>query len=191
MLSPGDLKRGLVIEIDGEPCLVESITVQTPSSRSAGTLWKVRARNLQRRRKVDAVYKGGDTIVEPDFEKRPVQFLFADAAGLHFMDTESYDQFALSRDAVEDEAGYIVDGTEGISALVHAGAVIGIELPPAVELRIVECDPAVRGNSATGRTKPAKLETGLVVQVPEHFASGEAIRIDTSNGRFIQRATKA
>jgi elongation factor P len=191
MLSPGQLKRGQIIEIDGDPCLIENITVQTPSSRGAGTLWKVRARNLRHKRKVDVTYKGGETIVEPNFEKRPVQFLFSDASGLHFMDLESYDQFALRRDAVEEEAMYIVDGTEGLSSLVLDGEVIGIELPQTVELRIAECDPAAKGNSATGRTKPARLETGLTVQVPEHFSSGEVVRVETSSGKFLGRATKA
>jgi elongation factor P len=191
MLSPGDLKRGAIIEIDGNPCLIESISVQTPSSRGATTLWKVRARNLKDKRKVDKVYKGGDTIVEPNFEKRRVQLLFADAAGLHFMDLESYDQFALPREAVEEEAKYIVDGLEGISALVLDESVIGIEIPETVALRIAECAPAVKGNSATGRTKPATLETGLVVQVPEHFEAGEVVRVDTTAGKFLGRASKA
>lgn len=191
MLSPGDLKRGAIIEIDGNPCIIESISVQTPSSRGASTLWKVRARNLRDKRKVDKVYRGGDTIAEPNFEKRPVQFLFADSSGLHFMDLESYDQFALPREAVEGEAMYIVDGTEGIAALVLDEEVIGIEVPQTVELRIAECAPSVKGNSATGRTKPATLETGLVVQVPEHFEKDDVVRVDTTTGKFLGRATKA
>jgi elongation factor P len=190
MLSPGQLKRGQVVDIDGDPCIVETITVQTPSSRGSTTLWKVRARNLKHKRKVDKVYKGGDTIAVPNFEKRPVQFLYQDNAGLHFMDLQDYDQFALSRESVEVEAPYIVDNMEGISALVLDGEVIGIEVPAVVDLRIAQCDPAVRGNSATGRTKPATLETGLVVQVPEHFETGEVVRVDTATGKFLQRSSR-
>ena len=191
MLTPGELKRGEIIEIDGAACVVESITVQTPTSRGAGTLWKVRARDLRLKRKVDVVYKGGDTISVPNFEKRPVQFLYGDATRLHFMDLQDYSQFTLTREALEEEAKYLVDNMEGISALVLDEEVIGIELPLTVDLKVVECAPAARGNSATGRTKPATLETGLVVQVPEHLASDTVVRIETGTGRFIQKVSKA
>ena len=187
MLTPGELKRGQVIDIDGAPCLIEGVTVQTPSSRGAGTLWKVRARDLRLKRKVDKVYKGGDTIQVPNFEKRPVQYLYGDATGLHFMNLQDYDQFTLPRESLEEEVKYLVDNMEGISALVLDEEVIGIELPVTVDLKVVECAPATRGNSATGRTKPATLETGLVVQVPEHLASGVTVRVETGTARFIQR----
>ena len=188
MLTPGELKRGLIIDIDGAPCIIENITVQTPSSRKASTLWKVRARNLRLKRKVDVIYKGGDLIQVPSFERRSVQFLYGDASEFHFMDTESYDQFNLSRESLEDEAGYLVDNMEGISSLVIDDEVIGIELPPTVDLRVTECLPAVKGNASSGRTKPGTLETGLVVAIPEHIDVGEVIRVETSTGRFLQRA---
>lgn len=190
MLNPGELKRGQIIEVDGAPCIIESIVVQTPSSRGASTLWKVRARDLKLKRKVDKVYKAGDTIPEPSFERRAVQYLYADAGGLHFMDLESYDQFALPREMVEEEAGYLVDRLEGISSLVVEEQVIGIELPPTVDLKIVECTPAVKGSSSSGRTKPATLETGLVVQVPEFIENGELIRVESLTGRFLQRSAR-
>jgi elongation factor P len=191
MLTPGDLKRGEVIEIDGAPCIVESIVVQTPSSRHMGTLWKIRARDLKRKCKVDAVYKGGDVIAQPSFERRSVQFLYGDAAGLHFMDLESYDQFTFSREELAEESRFLVDNMEGIASLTIDDQVIGIELPPTVDLRIAACDPAMKGNASSGRTKPATLETGLVVQVPEHIDNGEVVRVETSTGRFLQRAGKA
>lgn len=190
MISPGQLKRGAIIDVDGDPCIVEKISVQTPSSRGANTLWKVRARNLRQKRKVDKVYKGGDSIGVPNFERRKVQFLYGDNSGFHFMDLETYDQFMLQRDVIEEEASYLVDNMEGISSLVLEEEVIGIEIPLTVDLKITECNPAVRGNSATGRTKPATLETGLVVQVPEHLDQGEVIRVDTSTGKFVQRAQR-
>ncbi len=187
MLNPGELKRGLIIEIDGAPCAIESVTVQTPSSRGANTLWKVRARNLRTKQKVDATYRGGDAIAEPNFEKRDSQFLYADATHLHFMDLADFNQFPLPRESLEEEARFLVDNME-VRALVLDDEVIGIELPNTVELKIVECDPSVKGNSATGRTKPATLETGLVIQVPEHIDTGDVVRVDTSDGRFLQRA---
>ncbi|MBN1443791.1 MAG: elongation factor P [Planctomycetes bacterium] len=190
MLSPGDLKRGLIIEIDSAPCIVENVTMQTPSSRSANTIWKVRARNLKTRQKVDKAFRSGDTIAEPNFQKRPVQFLYSDQSGYHFMDLEDYNQFALQRGDIEDEADYLIDSLEGLRALVLDDEVIGIELPLTVELRIAECDPAVRGNSATARSKSAKLETGLVVQVPEHISPGDVIRVEVASGKFVGRVRK-
>jgi elongation factor P len=190
MILPGELKRGDVIEIDGAACIVENIVVQSPSSRGAGTIWKVRARDLRKKRKVDAIYKGGDTIPVPDFEKRDAQFLYRDGAGLHFMDLADYDQFTLPAEVLEEESPYLIDNMEGITSLVVEGEVIGIVLPPTVDLKIAECDPAMKGNSSSGRTKPAKLESGLVVQVPEHIDRGEVIRVETSTGRFLQRAPK-
>jgi elongation factor P len=190
MLSPGELKRGQIIEVDGAPCVVENITVQTPSSRGAGTLWKVRARNIRLKRKVDKIFKGGDTIPVPNFEKRPVQFLYRDAAGLHFMDLEDYDQFTLQEDVVEEEAKYLAENMEGITSLKVEDQVIAIELPPTIDLKIVDCAPAVKGNSSSGRTKPATMETGLIVPVPEHIDVGELVRIETSTGRFLQRVNR-
>ncbi|MCZ6792435.1 MAG: elongation factor P [Planctomycetota bacterium] len=190
MLSPGELKRGRIIDIDGEPCVVESITVQTPSSRGSTTIWKVRGRNLKTKQKVDKAFRSGDTIGEPNFEKRAVQFLYRDTSGFHFMDLQDYDQFALSEKELESESAFLVESLEGLRALVLDEEVIGIELPLAVQLEISECDPAVRGNSATARTKKATLETGLVIQVPEHIAPGERVRIDTTTGKFVGRASK-
>jgi elongation factor P len=190
MLSPGQLKRGAIIEIDEAPCVIESIKVQTPSSRGANTLWKVRARNLKTKQKVDKVYRGGDTVPEPNFERRDVQFLYSDTSRLHFMDLEDYNQFSLPREDLEEEASYLIDNVEGIRSLVVDEEVIGVELPLTVDLKITECDPSVKGNSATSRTKSATLETGLTIQVPEHLSAGETLRIDTATGKFVQRVSR-
>ena len=190
MLNPGDLKRGGIIDIDGAPCVVENVTMQTPSSRSANTIWKIRARNLRTKSKVDKSYRSGETIPEPNFEKRHVQFLYSDNAHFHFMDQEDYNQFQMSREELAEEGNYLVDNLEGIRSLVLEDEVIGIELPLAIDLTITECDAAVKGNSATARQKNATVETGLVIQVPEHIDTGEVVRVDTTNGKFIGRANK-
>ena len=183
-----DLKNGTVVELDAAPCLIEQITVQSPSARGASTLYKIRARNLRAGTKLDRVFKGTDLIRDADFSRRSVQFLNRDASHFHFMDDQDYSQFALSADQLVDQAGYLVENMPGLLSLVFNGEPIGIQLPPAVDLAIVECNPAVKGNSATGRTKPATLSTGLVVQVPEYLAPGELIRIDTSTAQFVSRA---
>jgi elongation factor P len=191
MLSPGDLKRGVIIDVDGVPCAVEGITMQTPSSRGGNTIWKVRCRNLRTKQKVDKTYRSGDSIAEPNFEKRSVQFLYNDTTHYHFMDNENYEQFQLANGDIEEESQYLIENLEGVRSLVLEDEVIGIEIPLSVDLEITECDPAVKGNSATARQKNATLETGLVIQVPEHIASGEVVRVDTSTGRFVSRAKKS
>lgn len=190
MFSPGELKRGLIIDIEGAPCVVENISVQTPSSRGANTIWKVRARNLKTKQKVDKAFRSGDSIIEPNFERRSVQFLYRDSRQYHFMDLGDYNQFSLDEDEVEAERPYLIEDLEGIRALVLDENVIGIELPLTVDLKITECDPAVKGNSATARTKRAVLETGHAVQVPEHISLGERVRVETSSGKFVGRVSK-
>jgi len=190
MLAPGDLKRGSIIEVNGAACLVEKITVQTPSSRGAGTLWKVRARNLKSQQKIDVVYKGGDNIVEPDFDRRAVQYLYQDGSHYHFMDQESFDQFSFTSEDLEGQSQYLIENMEGLRYLQVDGEALALELPPGVELQVTEADPGSRGNSATGRTKRAVVETGFELQVPEHINVNDVIRIETETGRFLTRISK-
>jgi len=117
-----------------------------------------------------------------------VQFLFTKQGQYTFMDTEDFSQFILNEEEIEEQKLFLVDNMEGIQALVADGRILTIEMPAGVELKIVECDPVLKGASATSRTKPAKLETGLVVQVPEYMTPGETIRVDTRTRKFLQRA---
>ena len=113
--------------------------------------------------------------------------MYADSEAAHFLDTGDYNQYTLPRDEVTTELQYITEDLQGMLALIYNGQCIGIQLPTAVDLKITQCDPAVRGNSATSRTKPATLETGLVVHVPEYLKQGETIRVDTRSGEFLSR----
>ncbi|HEX3726313.1 MAG TPA: elongation factor P [Pirellulales bacterium] len=183
-----DIKNGMVLNFNGAPCIVENISVQSPSARGAATIYKYRARDLVTKQKVDIVLRGGEGLDEADFERRPVKFMYADPTHLHFLDQQDYNQHSLAREELAGEAPYLTENLEGVQALIYNGDCVGLQLPVAVELRVVECDPGVRGNSATGRTKPAKLETGLVVQVPEYLAEGELVKVDTRNGEFLSRA---
>jgi len=188
MILAKELSRGAVVEIDGAPCLVERIAVQTPSARGANTLYKIRARNLETKNKVNKTFKGTDALAQPDFEKRPVQFLYRDKSGFAFMDMEDYEQFALQEEDIEEESRWLDEGMEGIVSLVLDGRVIGIQVPDTADLPIVECGPGVRGDSATGRTKPATLPSGHNVQVPEYLNQGEVVRVDTRSGKYVSRA---
>jgi elongation factor P len=113
--------------------------------------------------------------------------MYADTDAAHFLDTGDYNQYTIAREDVANELQYVTEGLEGMLAMIYNGECVGIQMPAAVDLKITQCDPAVRGNSATSRTKPAMLETGLEVQVPEYLKEGETIRVDTRTGEFLSR----
>lgn len=183
-----DIKRGAIVNYRGAPCLIETISVQTPSARGSATLYKYRARNLISKQKVDFALRGTDGLEEADFQRRPVTYMYADASFVHFLDSRDYNQYSLPIEDMQEELNYLKEDLEGILALIYEDQCVGIQLPTVVELTVVECDPYVKGNSATGRTKPAKLETGAVVQVPEYLSQGEVVKVDTRTGDFISRA---
>ena len=189
MVPAKDFKRRMVVEIDGAPHVIEQIQVQTPSARGAATLYKIKARNLKTKVRVEKSYRGTDGLNESSFERRPVQYLYCDGDEFHFMDSGDFSQFAFSADDLRDQVPFMTENMEGIQALVVDDEVIAIELPDTVELPIVESAPGVRGNSATGRTKPATLSTGHIIQVPEHLDQGEVVRVDTRTGEYLGRAT--
>ena len=187
MLTANECKRGLRVEIDGDPYLVMEVHFQSPSARGASTLVKVKVRNLRSGNVFDRTFKSGDKVAEAQIEFRPVQYLYADGDGYHFMDKQSYEQFALSAEALGRDAEFLSEGLEGIRSVVFKGSVMNIELPQSVVLRIRDTDPALKGATAQAQTKPATLETGLVIQVPAYLESGDAVQVDTSEGRFMAR----
>ncbi|MBK8980020.1 MAG: elongation factor P [Planctomycetes bacterium] len=188
MYSTSDLKKGIIVELDGAPHVVESLQVSSPTARGGNTITRVRFRNLKTRQRVDKNYRGGETFTPADVDRRPVQYLYADPDAFHFMDSETFEQFALTREELEWEALFLIEGIEGVRGMFHNGQPIALELPNTVALQIVDTPPGVKGNSATGRTKPAKLETGHVVQIPEHIDSDARITVDTRTGEFLGRA---
>jgi elongation factor P len=183
-----EIKTGEVVVYEGAPVIIESLNVQSPSARGAATLYKFRGRNAVTRQKVDITLKGTESLDQADFERRDVQVMFADATHLHLMDIENYNQYEVALEDVRDQIPYMPDGLEGVRALIYNDECVGIDIPATVELLITQCDPGVRGNSATSRSKPATMQTGLVVQVPEYIAEGEKIKVDTRNGQFLSRA---
>ena len=188
MIAAGDLKRSSRILVDGDPYVVLDLRSQSPSARGAATLIKTKVRNLRSGSVFDRTFKASDKLEEPDLELRPVQYLYQDGDGYHFMDTDSYDQFSLTADDLGDDAGYLKDGLEGIRSIVFNGKVMSVALPQTVILRIEHTDPAIKGATAQAQTKPAKLETGIEIQVPAYLESDELIQVDTRDGRFLSRA---
>ena len=188
MIKACDLKKTSVIEIDGVPHVIENIAQQSPTARGGGTIYKVRFRNVSTKQKVDKTYRGEDALQEATFETKQVQYLYKDGDRYNFMDLESYEQFELFEEDIEECLPFLLEEMEGITALTSEGKVLTLRMPDTVELEIVECPPAMKGASATSRTKPATLSTGLVVQVPEYIEQGETIRVDTRERKFLSRA---
>ena len=188
MFRASDLKKGSVVAIEGDPHVVETIKVQSPSARGAVTLYKIRFRNLKSKRKIDQTLHGDDILAEADFERRPVQYLYGDASSVTFMDLQDYSQFTLAKEEIEEEWPYLAEGIEGIMAISSESNILGLEMPTFVSLTIVETTPSVKGGSVTARAKPATLSTGLVIQVPEYMSSGEVIRVDTRTGEYVSKA---
>ncbi|MDR3181367.1 MAG: elongation factor P [Planctomycetaceae bacterium] len=183
-----EIKRGEVVVYNGSPCIIETINVQSPSARGAATLYKFRARNLVTKQKADITLKGTESLDSADFQRREIKYLYSDADECVFMDNLDYNQYNVKKTDIADEMQYITEELEGIRALIYNDECVGIEVPTAVTLKVTKCDPAARGNSATSRAKPAILETGLEVQVPEYLEEGELVRIDTRSGDFLSRA---
>lgn len=187
-MKANELKKGMVFQVDGKNIIVKQVQVQSPSSRSGNTLYKVLGRDVVSRQKYERSFKGDEVVNGVDIARRPIQLLFRDADGCTFMDIESYEQYSLAETAVEEELPFLTDGLEGLQALVSDGAILGIELPATVVLTIEECPPAMKAASSSARTKPATLNTGLVVQVPEYLSPGEQIKINTDTRDYIARA---
>ncbi len=183
-----DLKPGGIVQHDGAPVIVESVTVQSPSARGGTTLYKFRARNLVTKQKTDFACKGTDNFQEADFQKRGVTYMYADQEYVHLLDQQDYNQYAVPVGDLAAELPYVTESLEGMLAMIYNDQCVGVQLPAAVALKIAQCDPAVKGNSATSRTKPATLETGLVIPVPEYLKEGETISVDTRTGAFLRRA---
>ena len=187
-MKANELKKGMVFQADGMNIVVKQIHVQSPSSRSGSTLYKVRGKDVVSGQKFERSFKGDEVVQGVDISRRAVQLLYRDSEGCTFMDKESYEQHTLPEDMIEDELPFLSEGLDGISAIITDEQILGIELPATVELEIVETAPAMKAASSSARTKPATLSTGLIVQVPEYLTPGEIIKINTDSCEFISRA---
>ena len=183
-----ELKCGDLVEIQGAPFVLETLFVSTPSARGAASIYRLRFRNLVTKVKHDTSCKGDGSFGNIAVERRAVQYLYEQQGRYTFMDMEDFSQVELSADAIAEQKDYLVDDMEGITVLMADGKALLIELPKSVDLTVTETAPAVRGASATARSKPATLQTGLIVQVPEYITVGERVKIDTRTGEFNKRA---
>ncbi|MEN7974030.1 MAG: elongation factor P-like protein YeiP [Verrucomicrobiota bacterium] len=188
MIKACDLKKTSVIDIDGAPHIIQNISQQSPTARGGGTIYKVRFRNVSTKQKVDKTYRGEDALQETSYETKEVSYDYKNGDRYSFMDLESYEAFELTAEDIEEILPFLTEGMEGIMAFISEGRILTLRMPDTIDLEIVECPPAMKGASATSRTKPATLTTGLIVQVPEYIEQGETIRVDTRERKYLSRA---
>ncbi len=179
-----DLKPGTAIQIDGQPYLVISSQFGRKSQSKANMQCKLK--NLKTGGVVSRNFQGSEKIEPGDVGYRRVQYLYSDDMGFSFMDLQSYDQFVLSKETLEEVAPYLVEGGE-MDALMFQDQPIGIQLKATVDLKVSETMPGVKGDTATGGTKHATLESGLTLNVPLFINEGDVIRVNTETGEYMSR----
>ncbi len=185
MISVNDFKTGLTIELDGAPRTVVDFQHVKPGKGAAFVRSKLK--NLRNGNVVEKTFRAGESVVRAHVENRAVQYLYNSGNEYTFMDNETFDQFELSKSQLEWEINFLLENmTVNISS--YQGELIGISIPNSVDLKVVETEPGIKGNTATGATKNAKLETGFNVQVPLFINEGDVLTIDTREGRYVSRA---
>ncbi|QOX77924.1 elongation factor P [Trichlorobacter lovleyi] len=187
MYTTSDFKKGLVIQLEGAPCLLLDVTIQSPSARGANTMVKTRYRNLLTGQVLDRTFRSGDKVEEADYERHKGQFLYADGERGIFMDLETYEQFEMDEEAFSAISPFLLEGTE-VTLGLFQGRMVMAEPPMVVELTVTDTAPIIKHATATAETKDAILETGLKLKVPPYLENGVKIKVDTRDGRFLSRA---
>jgi len=185
MISTADFRNGLVVLLDGE--LMEIVDFQHVKPGKGGAFVRTKFKNVMTGRVLEKTFRSGEKMEQARLEERTWQYLYHDGDLYHFMDPQSYEQIAVGADTVGDST-YWLKENDSANLVFHDGKVIKLHLPITVTLQITRCDPGVQGDRATGGTKPATLETGATVQVPLFVNEGEAIKVDTRTGEYIERA---
>jgi elongation factor P len=188
MPKASEIKKNAAVEHNGKTYIVKDINKMTPSGRAGASLYRMRLYEVGTGAKADESFKADEMLNLVDFHRNKVSFSYVDGDEYVFMDDEDYTPYSLNSDTISEELPFITEDTKGLQILLVEEKPVGIELPASVELLITETDPSIKGASASARTKPATLSTGLVVQVPEYIASGEKIKVNTAESKFMGRA---
>jgi len=188
MPKASDIKKNTAVEFNNSVYIIKDIERSVPQGRAGGSIYRMRMYDVVSGAKTDETFKDSDMLALADLIRRNVMFSYLDGDELVFMDNEDYTPYNLNKQSIADEVLFIDENTQGLQVVIVDGAPVAIELPASVDLDIVETDPSIKGGSATARTKPAILSTGLTVQVPEHISTGDKIRVNTAEKKFMGRA---
>jgi len=178
-ISTSEFRKGLKIELNGEPFLM--VDFQHVKPGKGGAFVRTRLKSLWSGNVIDKTFRSGEKVETPDLEERAMQYLYPEGENYVFMDNETYEQMVISRDVLGDGAHYLKENMD-VTVLFHNRKPIGVDLPFFVELKVVETDPGIKG-------EPATLETGAVVQVPLFIKEGDILKIDTRDGSYIERVS--
>ncbi|MHB0870345.1 MAG: elongation factor P [Chloroflexota bacterium] len=184
MINVGDIRKGIIIELDGQ--LQQIIDFQHIKMGRGSAQVRLKFRNVRTGQVTDRSFQATEKFQRVRLDHRTVQYLYSDGDQYHFMDTESFDQIVLTRELLDDAVNYLKENIS-LELLSYNEQPIGVELPITVDLKIEHTEPGFKGDTATGGTKPAVLETGLTVQVPLFVNQGETIRVDTRTGSYLER----
>lgn len=187
MYQLSDFKKGLKVLIDGEPYTIVDFQHVKPGKGNQFTRTKLK--NLITGSNLERTFKSGEKFEVPDVVYKDMSFLYKDDSGYNFMDQTSFEQLNLNEDVVGDGANFLTENLE-VKVCLFNDRAVGIEVPKTVNLRVVETDPGHKGNTVTGATKPAKLETGHVVYVPLHIAEGDLLKVNTTDGSYSERVSQ-
>ncbi|WP_166239134.1 elongation factor P [Paenibacillus turpanensis] len=185
MISVNEFKTGLTIEVEGDIFTVQDFQHVKPGKGAAFV--RSRLKNLRNGNIVERTFRAGENVARAIVENRTMQYLYNSGDEYTFMDTETFDQIGLSRKQLEWELNFLKENMN-VQISSYQGEIIGISLPNSVDLKVIETEPGIKGNTATGATKNAKMETGLDVQVPLFINEGDVLLIDTREGKYISRA---
>lgn len=184
MLSTTDFRRGLKIEMDGVPYeIVEFLHVKPGKG---GAFIRTKLKNMINGRVVENTFRSGEKMVKPDLESKEMQYLYRESEEFVFMDMESYEQLHVGNDHLGEKGGYLKDGME-LKMLLYKGQPLDIDLPASVTLEVTDTEPGIKGDTVSGSTKPAVVETGITVNVPLFVNTGDKIKVDTRTGEYIGR----
>ena len=184
VLTAGDLRKGLKLEIDGDPYIVVDFEFSKPGKGQA--LYRCRLKNMINGNQFDRTYRSGDKFQSADLEEREMEYLYKEVDDYTFMNMESYEEVKLNADAVADAVNFLTENLK-VSMLFFQEKPIGLTLPNFVELKVTHSDPGVKGDTSSGATKPATLETGYTINVPLFIDEGDKLKIDTRTGLYVTR----
>ncbi|HKW78294.1 MAG TPA: elongation factor P [Candidatus Limnocylindria bacterium] len=185
MISTGEIKRGITVEIDGQ--LYQIMEFQHIKMGRGSAQVRMKLRNVRKGDTIEKTVQAGERFQRARLDHRTVQFLYSDGDLYHFMDTQTYEQFALDEKVLGDATDYLVPNME-VTLDEYQGDPIGVEMPASVVMTVQQTEPGVRGDTATGATKPATMESGLKVNVPLFVNTGDRIKVDTRTGEYLERA---
>ena len=184
MISTSDLHKGVAIELEGD--LWQILDYHHIKIGRGSAQVRVKLRNIKRGSTVEKTFQAGEKFVRARMDHRQIQFMYQDGNDYHFMETESYEQFSLMAEQLDDAVNYLKDGLL-LDRTTYEGETIGVELPVNVDLKVVETEPGFAGDTQSGARKPAKLETGLIIQVPIFVNEGDTLRVDTRTAEYQTR----